>query len=460
MVETNAFSSQCPIHERYDLKGSVVGRVTPEHSKHGLDPILKDLDLKERVRLGGGWRSLLLRQLKDDCELLESLDIVDYSLLLGVHHRSGDTSGGGDPSGGGDTSGGGEGGGQAHTAASGGGDGGGDAATRSTGSGEQGRGEARRRQVAWTDGGRVRTMLSADFDSQITFNPNQAIVAVVASGDAKCMSFCKGVVGMLEEAAGSCSESISCLVLDLDDCSPHLVASLQVFNLPTLLCFQEGVETSRLVGCPSKRAMHELVQGMSSGGSQVRERRASRERSRMMASRDAKSDPTQTAAAGPSISFFRKKCNGCVSGGEAADIYYFGIVDVLQPYNVREPSLHVLSSSPSLSTIPPLPSIPPSPPSHHSSPPSLHTPAPSSPSPSSSLSCPRHPAPCICSLTSAPATPHPASVPSPLHPPLPQFKKQVEHSLKSLVQDRSKMTIVEPSHYSQRFQTFIASIVV
>jgi hypothetical protein len=29
-VEANAFSSLCPIHERYDLKGSVVGRVTRE----------------------------------------------------------------------------------------------------------------------------------------------------------------------------------------------------------------------------------------------------------------------------------------------------------------------------------------------------------------------------------------------------------------------------------------------
>ena len=88
LVEANAFSSKCPIHERYDLKGSVVGRVTPEHSRRdGLDPILKDLDLKERVRLGGGWRSMLLKQLSIDCRLLESLDIVDYSLLLGVHHR-------------------------------------------------------------------------------------------------------------------------------------------------------------------------------------------------------------------------------------------------------------------------------------------------------------------------------------------------------------------------------------
>ena len=32
-VEANAFSSQCPIDERYDLKGSVVGRMTREEDK-------------------------------------------------------------------------------------------------------------------------------------------------------------------------------------------------------------------------------------------------------------------------------------------------------------------------------------------------------------------------------------------------------------------------------------------
>lgn len=71
------------------VQGSVVGRLTPEQHKHGVDPILKDLDLKERVQLGVGWRSMLLAQLKIDCELLENLEIIDYSLLLGVHHCKG-----------------------------------------------------------------------------------------------------------------------------------------------------------------------------------------------------------------------------------------------------------------------------------------------------------------------------------------------------------------------------------
>jgi len=90
-VEANAFSSQCPIDERYDLKGSVVGRMTREEDKaKDANVILKDLDLTRQLPLGLTCRSLLLMQLKSDCQFLENLEIVDYSLLLGVHnpHRS------------------------------------------------------------------------------------------------------------------------------------------------------------------------------------------------------------------------------------------------------------------------------------------------------------------------------------------------------------------------------------
>lgn len=87
-VEVNAFSSQCPIHERYDLKGSVIGRMTKEDVKarDANTVILKDLDLTRKLPLGMTHRSLLLHQLRLDCQFLENLEIVDYSLLLGVHH--------------------------------------------------------------------------------------------------------------------------------------------------------------------------------------------------------------------------------------------------------------------------------------------------------------------------------------------------------------------------------------
>lgn len=125
----------------------------------------------------------------------------------------------------------------------------------------------------------------------------------------------------------------------------------QVCNLPSILCFSNGVEVERLVGAPNARIMGEIV-------------------ARVGALRKGQRGSGRTWAAGRSVSVLRKDWNG-VEGAEG-DVFYFGLVDVLQPYTL---------------------------------------------------------------------------------------KKQLEHSLKSLVQDRNKMTIVEPGQYSQRFQAYISSIV-
>ena len=122
-------------------------------------------------------------------------------------------------------------------------------------------------------------------------------------------------------------------------------------NLPSILCFSNGVEVERLVGAPNARIMGEIV-------------------ARVGALRKGQRGSGRTWAAGRSVSVLRKDWNG-VEGAEG-DVFYFGLVDVLQPYTL---------------------------------------------------------------------------------------KKQLEHSLKSLVQDRNKMTIVEPGQYSQRFQAYISSIV-
>jgi hypothetical protein len=47
-------------------------------------------------------------------------------------------------------------------------------------------------------------------------------------------------------------------------------------------------------------------------------------------------------AAGPSIPVLRKDWNG-VEGAEG-DVFYFGIVDVLQPYNLKKQLEHSLKS--------------------------------------------------------------------------------------------------------------------
>ena len=86
VVMGNLLCTDHVIHRRYDLKGSTFGRLT--HAP--FDPakkILKDLDLDYTFQLDEGFAPRLRAQLHADCVLLEKLNIMDYSLLLGVHFQ-------------------------------------------------------------------------------------------------------------------------------------------------------------------------------------------------------------------------------------------------------------------------------------------------------------------------------------------------------------------------------------
>lgn len=93
------------ISERFDLKGSTVGRECSEEEKQakGKNAILKDLDLAREVELvrsltpptssgvptygihlGATVKSALLSQLRRDVRLLVNCGVMDYSLLVGV----------------------------------------------------------------------------------------------------------------------------------------------------------------------------------------------------------------------------------------------------------------------------------------------------------------------------------------------------------------------------------------
>ena len=92
------------ISERFDLKGSTVGREVSEEElkKKGSHPVLKDLDLAREVQLvrsmekgsastqnyginiGAHAKSALLSQLRQDVKLLVECQVMDYSLLVGV----------------------------------------------------------------------------------------------------------------------------------------------------------------------------------------------------------------------------------------------------------------------------------------------------------------------------------------------------------------------------------------
>ncbi|XP_022878093.1 phosphatidylinositol 4-phosphate 5-kinase 9-like [Olea europaea var. sylvestris] len=87
VVMGNMFCTELRIHRRFDLKGSSLGRSA---NKVEIDEstILKDLDLNYCFYLEPSWRDALLQQIEIDSKFLEAQNIMDYSLLLGVHYRA------------------------------------------------------------------------------------------------------------------------------------------------------------------------------------------------------------------------------------------------------------------------------------------------------------------------------------------------------------------------------------
>uniref|UniRef100_A0A1J3I8U3 Phosphatidylinositol 4-phosphate 5-kinase n=1 Tax=Noccaea caerulescens TaxID=107243 RepID=A0A1J3I8U3_NOCCA len=87
VVMGNMFCTELKIHRRYDLKGSTQGRFT-EKSKIREKTTMKDLDLAYEFQMDKLLREALFKQIFLDCAFLESLQIIDYSLLLGLHFRA------------------------------------------------------------------------------------------------------------------------------------------------------------------------------------------------------------------------------------------------------------------------------------------------------------------------------------------------------------------------------------
>ncbi|KAF7803634.1 phosphatidylinositol 4-phosphate 5-kinase 7-like isoform X1 [Senna tora] len=87
VVMGNMFCTGLHIHRRYDLKGSSQGRFTNKDKING-NTTLKDLDLTYEFNMDKKLRESLLKQISLDCRFLESQQIIDYSLLLGLHFRA------------------------------------------------------------------------------------------------------------------------------------------------------------------------------------------------------------------------------------------------------------------------------------------------------------------------------------------------------------------------------------
>ncbi|KAH9912295.1 SAICAR synthase-like protein [Epithele typhae] len=90
VIMNNLFPAHKDVHETYDLKGSTVGReYSEEKAAQNPRAVLKDLNWINRgktLELGPEKRALLTEQLRRDSELLKTIGVMDYSLLIGIHN--------------------------------------------------------------------------------------------------------------------------------------------------------------------------------------------------------------------------------------------------------------------------------------------------------------------------------------------------------------------------------------
>lgn len=88
LVLRNVFSPTRKIHKKYDLKGSRVDREAKDSEKENETPTLKDNDFTQhnvKLNIGGDVKVTLMQKVKKDAEFLSKLNIMDYSLLVGIH---------------------------------------------------------------------------------------------------------------------------------------------------------------------------------------------------------------------------------------------------------------------------------------------------------------------------------------------------------------------------------------
>ena len=89
----NVFNTHKKIDYRFDLKGSTQGRKTYTNSDDSVDPTiaLKDMDFlerHERFKIGGEFKRKMIDTITKDAEFFAKNNILDYSLLVGVHIKN------------------------------------------------------------------------------------------------------------------------------------------------------------------------------------------------------------------------------------------------------------------------------------------------------------------------------------------------------------------------------------
>ncbi|KAK2709724.1 hypothetical protein QYM36_013410 [Artemia franciscana] len=92
LVMNNILPTGIRMHEKYDLKGSTYKRKASKEERSKKSPTFKDLDFiemhPEGILLESETYDALIKMMERDCKVLESFEIIDYSLLVGVHNIS------------------------------------------------------------------------------------------------------------------------------------------------------------------------------------------------------------------------------------------------------------------------------------------------------------------------------------------------------------------------------------
>jgi len=87
IVMNNLFYTNRTINRRYDLKGSLIGRVSTEQEREDATIALKDQDLDiigDRISLDPETHAFVGAEIKKDVAFLAEHDIMDYSMLVGI----------------------------------------------------------------------------------------------------------------------------------------------------------------------------------------------------------------------------------------------------------------------------------------------------------------------------------------------------------------------------------------
>jgi len=91
VVMRNVLSGFLKIHKKYDLKGSTVDREASEKERNKDCPTFKDNDFlndKVKIHIGAEAKTVFMETLEADVDFLTKNEIMDYSLLLGIHDTS------------------------------------------------------------------------------------------------------------------------------------------------------------------------------------------------------------------------------------------------------------------------------------------------------------------------------------------------------------------------------------